>query len=71
MGYHQWLEANHLFQFQKDLFDGTIDLGFIPIPPFGYDVMRQMNNINHSYGKISKSSKKREREDAGSLIHDE
>ena len=40
IGYHRWLEANHPFRFQKDLFDGTIELGSAPISPFRSDVCR-------------------------------
>jgi hypothetical protein len=71
MGHRRWLEGNHPFRFQKDLFDGTIELGSAPIPPSGTDVHGQMHGINHSYGKMSKSSKKRVRDDVESSIHAE
>ena len=70
MGHRRWLEANHPFRFQKDLFDGTIELGCAPIPPSGTDVHRQIDGINYSYGKHSKSSKKRGRDDVESSVHE-
>ena len=40
MGHHRWLEVNHPFRFQKDLFDGTIELGSALILPSRSDVHR-------------------------------
>ena len=51
----------------KDLFDGTIELGCAPIPPSGTDVRRQMEGSKYVYGKFSKSSKKRGRDDEEGL----
>ena len=64
------MEANHPFRFQKDLFDGTMKLGCTPILPSGTDVHRQMDGINYSYGKHSKSSQKRGRDDVESSMHE-
>ena len=71
MGHRRWLEANHPFRFQKDLFDGTIELGSAPILPSGSDIRRQMLGIRHSYGKMTKSSKKRGRDDVETSVQEE
>ena len=71
LGHRRWLEANHPFWFQKDLFDGTIKLGFGPISSSGSDVHRQMHGIRHSYGKMTKTSKKWGRDDADASVHEE
>ena len=65
------MEANHPFRFQKDLFDGTIELGSAPILPSGSDIRRQMLGIRHSYGKMTKSSKKRGRDDVETSVQEE
>ena len=70
MGHHRWLEASHPFRFQKDLFDSTIELGCAPILPSKTDIHRQIDSINYSYGKHSKSSKKRGRDDVESSVHE-
>ena len=70
MGHRRWLEANHPFRFQKDLFDDTIELGCALISPSETDVHKQMDGINYNYGKHSKSSKKRGRDDVESSMHE-
>ena len=67
MGHRRWLEPNHPFHFQQDLFDGTIEMGCAPIPPSGTNVLRQMDSISYTYGKSSKSNKKRGRDDQEGL----
>ncbi|XP_020106666.1 uncharacterized protein LOC109722900 [Ananas comosus] len=49
MGYRRWLEQNHPFRFQKDDFDGSIELRTAPNSPSGSDILRQLEGINHNY----------------------
>ena len=70
MGHRRWLEPNHLFCFQQNLFDGTIEMGCAPIPPSETNVHRQMDSISYIYGKFSKSSKKRGRDDQEGLAEE-
>ncbi|XP_038973982.1 uncharacterized protein LOC120105500 [Phoenix dactylifera] len=70
MGHRRWLEANHPFRFQKDLFDDTIELRSAPIPLTGTEVFKQMHGTNYIPGKVSKCSKKRGREHVGSTMNE-
>ncbi len=70
MGHRRWLEANHPFRFQKDLFDCTIELRSAPVPPTGTEVFRQMHDTNYIPGKVAKCSKKRGREHVGSTMNE-
>ncbi|XP_020081003.1 uncharacterized protein LOC109704650 isoform X2 [Ananas comosus] len=66
MGHRRWLEPNHSFRYQQNQFDGTIELRSAPISPSGIDVLRQLEGTSYKYGKGSKSSKKRMREEVAS-----
>ena len=70
MEHHRWLEPNHQFHFQQDLFDGAIEMDCVPILSSRTNVHRQMDSISYIYGKFSKSSKKREREDQEGLVEE-
>ncbi|XP_038976115.1 uncharacterized protein LOC120107036 [Phoenix dactylifera] len=70
MGHRRWLEPNHPFRFQNDLFDSTTELRSAPIPPTGTEVLRQMHGTNYIPGKVSKCLKKRGREDVGSSLNE-
>jgi len=59
MGHRKWLEPNHPYRFQKDLFDGTVEHGEPPHPPFGLDVLRQLKGVTFKDGKGYKTSTKR------------
>ena len=49
---------------------GTIELGSEPILISGTDVHRQMQSMNHTYGKMTKSSKKRGRDDIQTSVQE-
>lgn len=70
MGHRKWLEASHPYHSQKDLFDGTIELGSPPSPPIGSDVLRQLQGTTFTYGKANATSKKRTREDVDSSVNE-
>ncbi|XP_065857963.1 uncharacterized protein [Euphorbia lathyris] len=62
MGHRRWLEHDHHFRYEKDQFDGTVELQTAPLPPFGTEVLGQLSGVNFVYGKSIKSNKKRNRE---------
>ena len=50
MGHRRWLEVDHPFRFQQDVFDCTIKLQSTSIPPSEIEVLIQMYDMNHRYG---------------------
>ncbi|KAF2302223.1 hypothetical protein GH714_033781 [Hevea brasiliensis] len=63
LSHHRWLEQGHLFRFQKKQFDGTEEFGSPPMSTSGTDVLRQLNGVDFTYGKFSKTSRKRTRDE--------
>ncbi|XP_065855861.1 uncharacterized protein [Euphorbia lathyris] len=61
MGHRRWLSNDHPFRYEKDQFDGTVELRPAPFPPSGTEVLRKLHGVNFVYGKATKSNKKRYR----------
>ena len=55
------------YRLQRDVFDGSTEFGSPPTQPSGCDILKELNGISFNYGKTSKSSNKRVREDRGNL----
>lgn len=51
MGHHKWLEENHPYWFEKELFDDTIEYDGPPSPLSGSDVLQQLIDTSFRYGK--------------------
>lgn len=64
--YMGWLQHNHPYKFQKDLFDGTIEKGIAPSLLSMIDFLRKLEGTHFTYGRTSKSSRKRARDDGAS-----
>ncbi|XP_057518337.1 uncharacterized protein LOC130799249 [Amaranthus tricolor] len=62
IGHRKWLPRDHPFRFQSSLFDGTEEYGSAPSPMAGSDVLREQQTLEHEYGKIQKSCKRRKRQ---------
>ena len=58
-GHRKWLLRDHPFRFQTSLFDGTEEYRSAPSPMAGFDVLREQQTLDHEYGKIEKSFKRR------------
>ena len=67
MGHRRWLEPNHPYRLQRDMFDGSTEFDSPPTQPSGCDILKELNGISFKYGNTSKSSNKRVREDRGNL----
>ncbi|GJT78566.1 hypothetical protein Tco_1045291 [Tanacetum coccineum] len=65
MGHRRWLEENHPYRFQKDRFDGTIEVDGPPTIMSGSDILKQLRGSSFKYGKLTKSNNKRRRDDVG------
>ncbi|GKC72538.1 hypothetical protein Tco_1118421 [Tanacetum coccineum] len=65
MGHRRWLEENHPYRFQKDRFDGTIEVDGPPTIMSGSDILKQLRGSSFKYGKSTKSNNKRRRDDVG------
>ncbi|GKA97662.1 hypothetical protein Tco_0825556 [Tanacetum coccineum] len=65
MGHRRWLEENHPYRFQKDRFDGSIEVDGPPAIMSGSDILKQLRGSSFKYGKLTKSNNKRRRDDVG------
>ncbi|GKD79258.1 transposon, En/Spm-like protein [Tanacetum coccineum] len=64
-GHRRWLEENHPYRFQKDRFDGTIEVDGPPTIMLGSDILKQLRGSSFKYGKLTKLNNKRRRDDVG------
>ncbi|XP_057779474.1 uncharacterized protein LOC130998054 [Salvia miltiorrhiza] len=69
MGHRRWLEDSHPYRYQKDSFDGTQEFRRPPKAPSGSQILQQVRGTIFQYGKSSKSSKKRIRENEATSIN--
>ncbi|KAL4369021.1 hypothetical protein GQ457_05G017300 [Hibiscus cannabinus] len=59
MGHHQWLDENHRFRYDKDLFEGTEESISAPEQMSGSDIFAMLKQMKFTYGKMSESSNMR------------
>ncbi|KAK5775767.1 hypothetical protein PVK06_043706 [Gossypium arboreum] len=66
MGHHRWLDGNHIFRFQRTLFDGIEEFREAPEQTIGSEILFMLKDINFSYGKMNQphntQTKRRPRE---------
>ncbi|XP_074297997.1 uncharacterized protein LOC141628797 [Silene latifolia] len=58
VGHRNWLAPDHHYRSEANLFDGTIASGCAPKSISGYDVLRQQEKIEYTYGKTTKRLKR-------------
>ncbi|XP_058003975.1 uncharacterized protein LOC110659856 [Hevea brasiliensis] len=82
MGHRRWLHEGHEFRFQKNFFDGTEELRPTPLRAWGSGVVKQLDTIQFTLGKVSqagqqktkknkKFGRKRNREEDASALVEE
>ncbi|GMJ10413.1 hypothetical protein HRI_004710500 [Hibiscus trionum] len=61
MGHHRWLDENHRFRYQKNMFDGTEEFKKAPDQTIGSDILSMLKHIKFTYGKTSQPPNPRSR----------
>ncbi|XP_074298181.1 uncharacterized protein LOC141629004 [Silene latifolia] len=58
VGHRNWLDPDHSYRSEANLFDGTIAFGCAPKSISGSDVLRQQEKIEYTYGRTTKRLKR-------------
>ncbi|GMI63804.1 hypothetical protein HRI_000049700 [Hibiscus trionum] len=53
MGHRRWLDENHRFRYEKNLFDGTEEFRRAPEQTTRYDIWSMLKHMQFSYGKTN------------------
>ncbi|GMJ12295.1 hypothetical protein HRI_004898700 [Hibiscus trionum] len=53
MGHRRWLDENHRFRYEKNLFDGTEEFRRAPEQTTGSDIWSMLKHMQFSYGKTN------------------
>ncbi|XP_074282878.1 uncharacterized protein LOC141607428 [Silene latifolia] len=61
VGHRKWLDEDHHYRFEGNLFDGTIENGTAPKAVTGSDILRQQQSINYIYGQSKRRQKRKKR----------
>ncbi|KAK8559251.1 hypothetical protein V6N12_042532 [Hibiscus sabdariffa] len=59
MGHRRWLDENHRFRYDKNLFDGTEEFRSAPEQTSGSDIFSMLRQMKFTYGKMIGSSNMR------------
>lgn len=51
MGHRWWLQQHHPYKFQKQLFNGTIELGEAPSSTSASKILVVLKDAQYNYGK--------------------
>ncbi|GMI88465.1 hypothetical protein HRI_002515800 [Hibiscus trionum] len=53
MGHRRWLDENHRFRYEKNMFDGTEEFRKAPEQTIGSDILSMLKHIKFTYGKTN------------------